>query len=74
MKVEVRVYPREGILDPQGKAIAAALVRLVMGHSGIDRAVAEEGVESSTSTAIDAARILFPIRPIWRSPLDSATA
>ena len=31
MKVEVRVYPREGILDPQGKAIAAALVRL--GHS-----------------------------------------
>ena len=33
MKVEVRVYPREGILDPQGKAIAAALVRL--GHQGV---------------------------------------
>jgi phosphoribosylformylglycinamidine synthase PurS subunit len=30
MKVEVRVYPREGVLDPQGKAIAAALGRL--GH------------------------------------------
>jgi len=33
MKVEVRVYPREGILDPQGKAIAAALVRL--GHGAV---------------------------------------
>ena len=33
MKVEVRVYPREGILDPQGKAIAAALSRL--GHSSV---------------------------------------
>jgi len=33
MKVEVRVYPREGILDPQGKAIAAALSRL--GHSAV---------------------------------------
>jgi len=30
MRVEVRVYPREGVLDPQGKAIAAALARL--GH------------------------------------------
>jgi phosphoribosylformylglycinamidine synthase PurS subunit len=34
MKVEVRVYPREGILDPQGKAIAAALVRL--GHGSVE--------------------------------------
>jgi phosphoribosylformylglycinamidine synthase PurS subunit len=34
MKVEVRVYPREGILDPQGKAIAAALVRL--GHTAVE--------------------------------------
>ncbi len=33
MKVEVRVYPREGILDPQGKAIASALGRL--GHSSV---------------------------------------
>lgn len=33
MKVEVRVYSREGILDPQGKAIAAALARL--GHSSV---------------------------------------
>jgi hypothetical protein len=45
-----------------------------MGHSGIDQALAEEGVEASTSTGIDAARILFPLRPVWRSPLDSATA
>ncbi len=34
MKVEVRVYPREGILDPQGKAIAAALARL--GHASVE--------------------------------------
>jgi len=33
MRVEVRVYPKEGVLDPQGKAIAAALARL--GHSGV---------------------------------------
>jgi predicted N-acetyltransferase YhbS len=52
----------------------AAAVRLLMGHSGIDQAIGEEGVEPSTATAVDAARILFPVRPIWRSPLDSATA
>jgi ribosomal protein S18 acetylase RimI-like enzyme len=52
----------------------AAFVRLAMGHTGIDRAIAEDGCESSTATAVDAARILFPITPIWRSPLDSATA
>ena len=28
MKVEVRVYPKEGVLDPQGRAIASALGRL----------------------------------------------
>jgi phosphoribosylformylglycinamidine synthase len=33
MRVEVRVYPREGVLDPQGKAIAAALGRL--GHNAV---------------------------------------
>jgi len=52
----------------------AALVRLALGHTGIDRAIQEEGFESSTATALEAARILFPTRPIWRSPLDSATA
>jgi GNAT superfamily N-acetyltransferase len=52
----------------------AAFVRLAMGHTGVDGAATEEGFGSSTSTAIDAARILFPARPIWRSPLDSATA
>jgi predicted N-acetyltransferase YhbS len=51
-----------------------ALVRLLMGHTDIDRAVEEDGVESSTGTALDAARVLFPIRPIWRSPLDAGTA
>jgi len=53
---------------------ASALVRLLMGRTGIDRAVEEDGVESSTGTALDAARILFPVRPVWRSPLDAATA
>ena len=33
MKVEVRVYPREGVLDPQGKAIEGALARL--GHGSV---------------------------------------
>jgi phosphoribosylformylglycinamidine synthase subunit PurS len=33
MKIEVRVYPKEGVLDPQGKAIAKALQRL--GHAGV---------------------------------------
>lgn len=33
MRVEVRVYPRPDVLDPQGKAIAAALARL--GHRSV---------------------------------------
>jgi predicted N-acetyltransferase YhbS len=53
---------------------SAAFVRLVMGHSGIDQTLADEGGEASTATGIEAARILFPVGPIWRSPLDSATA
>lgn len=52
----------------------SALVRLLMGHHGVDAASEEEGFDASTSTAIDAARILFPRTDIWRSPLDSATA
>jgi predicted N-acetyltransferase YhbS len=55
-------------LSPSG------LVRLLLGHNGVDAASEEEGFVASTSTAIDAARILFPPEPIWRSPLDSATA
>jgi phosphoribosylformylglycinamidine synthase len=46
VKVEVRVYPREGILDPQGKAIAAVeQVRagkvFFLEIAGDDRAAAE---------------------------------
>jgi predicted N-acetyltransferase YhbS len=52
----------------------SSLVRLLMGHTGIDAASSEEGFVASTATALDAARILFPVQPIWRSPLDSATA
>jgi phosphoribosylformylglycinamidine synthase PurS subunit len=33
VRVEVRVYPRPDVLDPQGKAIAAALARL--GHRAV---------------------------------------
>ena len=51
-----------------------AFIRLAMGHTGPDAAVAEDGASASTATAIDAARVLFPRRSIWRSPLDSATA
>ena len=34
-QVEVRVVPREGILDPQGKAVAGALKSL--GFDGVDQ-------------------------------------
>ena len=34
-QVEVRVVPREGILDPQGKAVAGALKSL--GFQGVDQ-------------------------------------
>lgn len=34
MRVEVRVYPKEGVLDPQGRAIASALGRL--GHGSVE--------------------------------------
>ena len=34
MRVEVRVYPKQGVLDPQGKAIASALARL--GHGTVE--------------------------------------
>ena len=54
--------------------VTSMLVRLLMGHTNIDGATEEEGFETSTGTALDAARVLFPTRPIWRSPLDSATA
>jgi phosphoribosylformylglycinamidine synthase PurS subunit len=33
MRVEVRVYPKQGVLDPQGRAIASALERL--GHRSV---------------------------------------
>ncbi len=52
----------------------SALVRLVMGHTGVDAAASEEGFIASTATALDAARVLFPVQAIWRSPLDAATA
>lgn len=53
---------------------APALARLLMGRTDIDLAIEEDGAEASTGTALDAARILFPRRAVWRSPLDAATA
>lgn len=53
---------------------APALVRLLMGHTGIEAASEDESFIVSTSTALEVARILFPAEPIWRSPLDGATA
>jgi hypothetical protein len=53
---------------------AGAFVRLVMGHDDPDALLNEDGSTASTATALDSARILFPRRPIWRSPLDSASA
>lgn len=53
---------------------SATFVRLATGHVGIDEASTEDGFSASTATALDAARILFPVQAVWRSPLDSATA
>jgi phosphoribosylformylglycinamidine synthase PurS subunit len=33
VRVEIRVYPKQGVLDPQGRAIASALERL--GHRSV---------------------------------------
>jgi GNAT superfamily N-acetyltransferase len=52
----------------------AAFARLVLGHTGLDVAMAVDGVTASTTTAVDLARVLFPRFPLWRSPLDSVTA
>lgn len=53
---------------------SAAFVRLAMGHVDVDEAAEQDGFSASTATALDAARVLFPVQPVWRSPLDSATA
>jgi ribosomal protein S18 acetylase RimI-like enzyme len=53
---------------------APALVRLLLGHTGVDASAEDESFVASTATALEAARILFPAEPIWRSPLDGGTA
>lgn len=53
---------------------SSAFVRLVLGHTGIERAISLDGVTPSASTAVEAARVLFPQQTLWRSPLDSVTA
>jgi GNAT superfamily N-acetyltransferase len=49
-------------------------VRLALGHTEVDRAIDSEDAVASSSTAVDAARVLFPPSELWRSPLDSITA
>jgi predicted N-acetyltransferase YhbS len=76
----IHAGPRNARIEPEKLSrryltlSPASLVRLLMGHTGVTAAAEEEGFIASTSTAIDAARILLPQAPIWRSPLDSATA
>jgi predicted acetyltransferase len=53
---------------------APALVRLLLGHTGVDAAAEDESFVASTATALEVARILFPAGPVWRSPLDGGTA
>ena len=54
-QVEVRVVPREGILDPQGKAVAGALKSL--GFDGIDHVhVGRLVTLSLTADSADAAQ------------------
>ncbi len=45
-----------------------------MGHTDVDAAALDESFVASTSTALEAGRILFPAGPVWRSPLDGGTA
>ncbi|MFO0960059.1 MAG: GNAT family N-acetyltransferase [Isosphaeraceae bacterium] len=76
----IRLDPKANKLEPDklGRRYLTlspgAFIRLAMGHTGIDRALAgEDDGEASTATAVEAARVLFPATPIWRSPLDAAT-
>jgi GNAT superfamily N-acetyltransferase len=55
-------------------ASPAAFIRLVMGHIGIEQALREDDLETSTATAVESAKVLFPAQPIWRGPLDVASA
>jgi predicted N-acetyltransferase YhbS len=51
-----------------------SFVRLLLGHSSIDHLISEDRVVASSATAIEAARLLFPPRILWRSPLDCVAA
>ena len=60
-QVEVRVVPREGILDPQGKAVAGALKSLGFGgvdHVHVGRLVTLSLSASSAEEAHDAAEAM----------------
>lgn len=51
-----------------------SFVRLVLGHSSIEHLIADDKVAASSATALESARLLFPPRILWRSPLDCVTA
>ena len=57
-RVEVRVVPRQGILDPQGKAVADALVSLGftgIGELHVGRLITLQLAAASAETAREAA-------------------
>lgn len=47
--------------------------RLVLGHLDVQEAINSGRIRASTRYAVEAARILFPRLPLWRSPLDELT-
>ncbi len=76
----IRIDARSNRLEPDklGRryltASPAAFIRLVMGHVGIEKALQEDDIEAATATAVESAKVLFPRQPIWRGPLDVASA
>ncbi len=55
MKVEVRVYPKDGVLDPQGKAIHHALEGL--GFAGVNDVRAGKLIELDLADSVSDADV-----------------
>ena len=74
VKVEVRVYPKDGVLDPQGKAIEAALERL--GHKGVRESGPARSSSSTWRGTIPrswSGRLGEWPKSCWRTPSSRAT-
>jgi hypothetical protein len=48
--------------------------RLMLGHSDVSEAVAQERIIPSTQTALETAQALFPRVPLWRPTWDDLPA